>query len=611
MSRVNAGGRNIGLYYNGNSTKARVWAPFASTVDIELGDGRAIALQKEALGYWSAAIDAGPGARYKFILDGKEAMPDPASLYQPEGVHGYSEIINLDAHEWGGKEWKNPPLEDYIFYELHTGTFTNEGTFAAIADKIPHLLELGVTAIEIMPVGQFPGNRNWGYDGVFPFAAQDSYGGPGGLQQLVSKCHENGLAVVLDVVYNHMGPEGNYLPQYGPYFTDKYKTPWGDAVNYDDAWCDGVRDFVIENVLMWFRDFHIDALRFDAVHAIKDLSAKHILKEIREYTDVLQQQTGKTYHLIVECDLNDSRYIDTSEKNGLGMDAQWNDEFHHALRVCAGNDKKGYYADFDGVGHLAKSYCDAYVYDGVYSAFRQKTFGSKAVGHPGRQFAVFSQNHDQVGNRMLGERTSSLVSFEMLKLLAGAVLASPFLPLLFMGEEWGAPQPFQYFISHEDEKLADAVRKGRKEEFAHFHNDSDNCPDPQSEATFERCKLGWALAGTGRHAVLLAYYKALIALRKATPALRILNRENVTAYPIQQKQVLVLHRWHGQQNTCCVLNFSGMQQQIEAAFMPSSTEIIFSSADTQWMGPGYTHQPGTQNITITPESINIYTFRHV
>ncbi|MDB5263818.1 MAG: malto-oligosyltrehalose trehalohydrolase, partial [Adhaeribacter sp.] len=426
--------RSLGINFSASGeASVVVWAPKAHQVEVNLPDlNLSIPLKREDFGYWhTQTYQIEPGDNYKFVLNGDKHRPDPASLFQPEGVHGPSQAYNVKEYTWSDGGWKNPDLENYIFYELHTGTFSPAGTFAGLAEKLDYLLELGVTAIEIMPVAQFPGARNWGYDGVFPFAVQDSYGGPAGLQQLVDTCHQKGLAVVLDVVYNHLGPEGNYLGDYGPYFTSKYNTPWGPAINFDDAECDGVRQYFIQNVLMWFRDFHIDALRLDAVHAIKDFSPTHILREIKLYTDQLTQNTGRRHHLIVESDLNDTRFINPLEDQGYGMDAQWIDEFHHALRVTATAEKTGYYADFTGIDHLAKSYKDAYVYDGQYSPHRLKTFGVKAQDNPGRQFVVFSQNHDQVGNRMLGERTSQLVSFEMQKLLAGAVLVSPYLPMLF------------------------------------------------------------------------------------------------------------------------------------------------------------------------------------
>ncbi|MGN6637275.1 MAG: malto-oligosyltrehalose trehalohydrolase, partial [Mucilaginibacter sp.] len=468
-----------------------LWAPMANSVALEIENGKTIALQPAQYGYWHTSTDVIlPGDRYWFVLNKDKKLPDPASLSQPEGVHGPSQYIDLANFKWSDQAWKNPPINDYIFYELHTGTFSPQSNFEGITQRLDHLLELGITAIEIMPVAQFPGERNWGYDGVFPFAVHNSYGGARGLQQLVNTCHQKGLAVVLDVVYNHLGPEGNYLPEFGPYFTEKYKTPWGNAVNFDDAWCDGVRKYFIENSLMWFRDFHLDALRLDAVHAIKDFSPKHILKEIKENVNALIAETGKQYHLIVECDLNDPRYIDPLEKDGYGMDAQWIDEFHHALRVTAGQQRNGYYSDFTGIADLAKAYHDAYVYTGQFSEQRHKSFGIKP-NNPGEQFVAFSQNHDQVGNRMLGERTSTLVSFEMQKLMAGAVMVSPFLPLLFMGEEWSAQSPFQYFVSHSDKELIKAVQKGRREEFKEFHAEGET-PDPQSEDTFNRSKLNWS-----------------------------------------------------------------------------------------------------------------------
>ncbi|HUC82407.1 MAG TPA: malto-oligosyltrehalose trehalohydrolase, partial [Flavisolibacter sp.] len=425
MQPIDVRKRTIGINIENGTATANIWAPLAEKVEIEMkaeGESKILPLKKTDYGYWQTTSgEMREGTRYKIRIDDKAPFPDPASLFQPDDVHGESEVFDVNRYHWSNTAWNNLPLEDYIIYELHTGTFTDEGTFAALEEKLDYLKELGINAIEIMPVAQFPGNRNWGYDGVAPFAVQNSYGGPQGLQKLVDVCHQKGLAVILDVVYNHLGPEGNYLGAFGPYFTDKYNTPWGNAINFDDAWSDGVRRYFIENALMWFRDFRIDALRLDAVHAIKDFSPVHILKEIKLRVDELVQVTGRQHYLIVELDLNDTRFIDPVEKGGYGMDAQWVDEFHHALRVASGQEKSGYYSDFTGLAHLAKSYQDAYVYDGQYSPHRNKFFGIKADAAEGKQFIVFSQNHDQVGNRMLGERTSELVSFDMQKLLAGAV----------------------------------------------------------------------------------------------------------------------------------------------------------------------------------------------
>jgi len=610
MNRLNVARRNIGVVCIGQAVTIRVWAPMAQSVSIKWEDGSLVTLEKREFGYWTYQGAAAAGDKYMFIIDGKKELPDPASLYQPNGVHGHSMIFDPTVFEWGDSEWKNPPIEEYIFYELHTGTFTSDGTFEAIEEKLDHLLELGVTAIEIMPVGQFPGDRNWGYDVVFPFAVQNSYGGPLMLQRLIDKCHRKGIAVVLDVVYNHLGPEGNYLREFGPYFTDRYKTPWGEAVNYDGEWSDGVRDYVIENVLMWLRDFHIDALRLDAVHAIKDLSAIHILREVREHVDRLSVQTGKKYHLVVECDLNDSRFIDDTKSGGYGMTALWNDDFHHALRVSAGGETKGYYSDFNGVADLAKSYGNAFVYDGVYSLCRKRTFGMSAGLHGGERFIVCSQNHDQVGNRMLGERTSALVSFEMLKLLAGAVMVSPFLPLLFMGEEWGTESPFQYFISHSDTALVEAVRKGRKEEFAHFYSNETDVPDPHDEKTFTQCKLNWEEIEKGRHTILYEYYRQLILLRKGDAVLRKLSRQNTAAYPDTDKNILVLRRWNEQQGIVCILNFSGYNQDVVLPFKTEKLVPIFSSAEKVWGGPGTMTGSG-EEIIVLPESLTVYSYHHV
>ena len=586
-----------------------MWAPLKENVELLLtGKNKKISLQKDEWGYWTATTaDLQPGDLYQFIIEGDQTLPDPASLSQPQGVHGPSQAIDVSTFKWSDEGWKNPDLESYIMYELHTGAFTPEGTFGGIEGKLHYLKELGVNAIEIMPVAQFPGGRNWGYDGVFPYAVQDSYGGAEGLQKLVNACHQKGIAVVLDVVYNHMGPEGNYLGAYGPYFTDKYSTPWGNAINFDDAYCDGVRRFFIQNALMWLRDFRIDALRLDAVHAIKDFSATHFLRELKMEVDQLMQQTGRTHYLITELDLNDTKFINPLEQGGFGMDAQWIDEFHHALRVAAGGDKTGYYSDFDGIGHLAKSYRDAYVYDGQFSPHRKKKFGIPASENKGKQFVVFSQNHDQVGNRMLGERSSQLFSFEMQKLMAAAVLVSPYLPMLFMGEEWSEPHPFLYFVSHTDKELAEAVRKGRKAEFEAFHAQGE-APDPVAEETFNNSKLQWHLTGEGQHKTMLDYYKTLIRLRKELPALSHLNRKQLEVTENEQAQTVILRRWHEGQQVVCCLNFSKEQQEITLPDVSENWYLMLASANREWGGTAHTAPTakGKQSISLPPESATIY-----
>jgi maltooligosyltrehalose trehalohydrolase len=602
--------RTLGVNFNANrEAEILLWAPYAGSVEIKLtAADEKFPLLKENFGYWKAVTGRlKPGDLYKFVLDGEKERADPASLSQPEGVHGSSQAIDLKAFSWADEGWKNIALEDHIIYELHTGTFTPEGTFAGVEQKLDYLKELGITAIEIMPVSQFPGDRNWGYDGVYPYATQNSYGGPTALQHLVNVCHEKGMAVILDVVYNHIGPEGNYLGEFGPYFTEKYQTPWGKAINFDDAWCDGVRRYFIENVLMWFRDFHIDALRLDAVHAIRDFSPEHILREIRQQVNELMKITGRSYHLIVELDLNDTRFINPFEELGFGMDAQWIDEFHHALRVTAGQERNGYYTDFDGIAHLAKAYKDAYVYDGIYSPHRYKTFGSKADKNPGQQFVVFSQNHDQVGNRMLGERSSQLLSFEMQKLMAGAVIASPFLPMLFMGEEWSEPNPFLYFVSHTDPELQEAVRKGRKAEFAAFHALGE-APNPQSEETFLRSKLQWDLLDKDIHKAMFNYYQKLINLRKTHPALKNLNRRHMDVQLNEQQKMIFLHRWHEDKRVLVIMNFSDHQQLQTMPVYGNDWWKLIDSADTIWKGPvpapDFVRQGET--MVIQPESFLIY-----
>lgn len=603
--------RGLGVNFNAaGEAEVRLWAPLASAVHLFLvRGGQQLAMEAEAHGYWTLTTgQLQPGDPYQFLVDDRQPLPDPASLAQPQGVHGPSVAIDLKTFAALNNDWQNPPLADYMIYELHTGTFTPDGTFKGVIGKLEHLKNLGINAIELMPVAQFPGERNWGYDGVFPFAVQHSYGGAAGLKDLVDACHAQGIAVILDVVYNHLGPEGNYFPVYGPYFTEKYHTPWGNALNFDDAGCDEVRRYFIENVLMWFRDFHIDALRLDAVHAIRDFSPKHILQEMSEQVAELMAATGRLHHLIVECDLNDRRYISPVATGGFGIDAQWIDEFHHALRVTAGGNPDGYYADFRGIVHLAKAYRDAYVFDGQFSPHRDKKFGTSAAGLPGDRFIVFSQNHDQVGNRMLGERSSQLFDFEMQKLMAGAVMIAPFIPMLFMGEEWAAAEPFQYFVSHGDPDLVKAVREGRKAEFASFQAEGE-APDPQAEETFRRSTLNWEASASGHHQVMLVYYQRLIALRKQIPALSRPDREQCSVLVDELGQTLLLERWDGPRQIACLLNFAATEQ--EFIFREGHAwQVLLDSADTPWGGPGAGTLSGA-TVKIKPHSLIIYANYHV
>jgi len=574
--------RTLGINFSPTAS-ALVWAPLAKSASILINGKTSLASEKQALGYWGLdPIDIKPGDNYQFVIDAK-SCPDPASLFQPEGVHGSSQAFNLEAFEWNDNAWKGISPEELIIYELHIGTFNGSGTFNDAIEKISYLKELGITAIEMMPVAQFPGSRNWGYDGVFPFAVQNSYGGPEGLQNLVDAFHQQGLAVILDVVYNHLGPEGNYLWALGPYFTDKYKTPWGKAINFDDEWCDGVRKYYIENALMWLRDFHIDGLRLDAVHAIKDFSAKHILEEISENVKRLNELTGKVHFLIGESDLNDVRYINPPEKGGYGLDLQWCDEFHHAIHPLVTKEQYGYYSDFGKMGHLVKSFNDAFVYDGIYSENRKRTFGNKTTGLPGFKFVVFAQNHDQIGNRMLGERLSAMVDYNTLKLVAGTMFMSPFTPFIFMGEEYGETNPFLYFTSHEDKRLIHMVREGRKKEFAYFNNEGEP-PDPQAVETFNQSKLQWD-NHTEKQTKLLAFYKELIRLRKNHPVLKTTDRHGVRAELAQAGNAIVLHRQHHENLIVCIMNFEEKEVSIELPATNKPLYTLLNSAEEDPVNP--------------------------
>lgn len=610
MKEIDLSARSLGVNFNqAGEAHIVVWAPLLESVEIYLEKPRVMyPLMKDKYGYWELTTpELKPGDLYQFVLNDGRHVPDPASISQPYGVHGSSQALDLQSYPWTDQSWKNPQLEDYIFYELHVGTFSEEGTFAGIESKLDYLVDLGITAIELMPVAQFPGKRNWGYDGVYPFAVQDSYGGPEGLKHLVNACHEKGLAVVLDVVYNHMGPEGNYFSLYGPYFTKQYRTPWGDAINFDDEWSDGVRDYFIENTLMWFRDYHIDGLRLDAVHAIRDFSPVHILREIKQYVNDLSRETGRNHYLIVEMELNDNRFINSFDKGGYGMDAQWSDEFHHALRVSAGGERTGYYADMDGTAAFAKAYQNAYVHTGEYTFRRNKTFGTPTEPFQNHQFVVFSQNHDHIGNRMNGDRSSQLTNFEMLKVMAGSVITSPFLPLLFMGEEWAESRPFLYFTDHTDPELSTAVREGRKKEFAAFHGEGE-APDPTIQDSFDQSKLEWNLQQDPIHNTLYKYYRQLIQIRKDHPLIRQGNRQDMDVMVDEAKDVIVVRRWHQQQQLLIAMNFSCDPYVITVSDQAPVWKKCLDSADPQWGGEQASPdelQAGTL-LTLQPESILMY-----
>jgi maltooligosyltrehalose trehalohydrolase len=542
-------------------------------------------LSRDRDGYHEGIVpDVEPGNRYLYRLDGEKERPDPASRFQPDGVHGPSQICRAEF-PWEDSPWQGIPWEDYLLYELHVGTFTDEGTFEGVIARLDELKDLGLTALELMPVAQFPGARNWGYDGVYPFAVQASYGGAGGLKALVNACHRKGLAVVLDVVYNHLGPEGNYLWDYGPYFTDRYKTPWGSAVNFDGPGSDHVRRFFIENALYWIQDFHVDALRLDAVHAIFDFSAVPFLEALAQRVHQEGAATGRRVYLIAESSLNDTRLVRTPEQGGFGLDAQWNDDFHHSLRTVLTGERSGYYQDFGTLDHLAKAFREGFAYSGEYSLFRRRKHGRSSKDIPAHRFVVFSQNHDQVGNRLKGERLSASVSFEALKLAAGCVLLSPYAPLLFMGEEYGEKSPFPYFVSHSDPGLIEAVRKGRKDEFDAFEWEGEP-PDPQGEDTFLSAKLNRSLKDDMKNGTLLRFYRELIALRKANEALSALSKETMDVVAMEREEILFVRRWKGPEEWAMIFHFGKGKKSHQVPLPEGGWTKRLDSSDTRWLGPG-------------------------
>lgn len=564
-----------------------VWAPRAKRVEVILPNGnRAVELAPQARGYHSLIVPrVAAGSDYVYRLDAGAARADPASRYQPDGVFGSSRVVDVWNFEWSDHAWPGLPLREYILYELHVGTYTPAGTLSSINAQLADLKALGVTAIELMPVAQFPGTRNWGYDGVFPFAVQNTYGGPHSLQGLVNTCHQEGIAVVLDVVYNHLGPEGNYLSEFGPYFTDRYHTPWGEALNFDGPQSDEVIRYFVENALSWLEDFHIDALRLDAIHGIFDRSAQPFLAMLSSAVDNLSGQIGRPLHLIAESDLNDARFVGARNQGGFGLHAQWNDDFHHSLHSLQTGEHAGYYCDFGSIRQLEKALQHGFVFTGEYSEFRQRRHGSSSNSILRSQLVVYSQNHDQVGNRMLGERSSVLLGMEAQKLSAAMVMLSPNLPLLFMGEEYGEIAPFLYFTSHQDPHLAEAVRNGRRAEFAAFQGHALP-PDPQAESTFLASRLDHPLRRERKHRVLWEFYRELIRLRKTLAALRESDASSLDVTCCDPPNCLRVRRTYEQEEIVMLFNF-GHRSADCGSDIPSDTWTrLLDSSDTLWMGPG-------------------------
>jgi maltooligosyltrehalose trehalohydrolase len=536
-----------------------VWAPRLEHVTLvtwQDGRRREIVMEAQPYGYFyhrEARVEE--GLRYAFLLPDGHEYPDPASRWQPDGVHKPSALFLPERYGWNDASWRGIPRDDLVIYELHAGAFTPGGTFEAIIPRLPELVELGITAIEIMPVAQFSGERNWGYDGVHPYAVQNSYGGPRGLQRLVDAAHQAGLAVILDVVYNHLGPEGNYLGKFGWYFTDHHRTPWGDAINFDGPYSDAVRKFFVDNACMWVRDFHMDGLRLDAADVIYDYGARHVLEELQTAVQAEARAAGRTVHVIAETDQDDVRQIKPVDVGGYGLDGVWNDGFHHSIHALLTGERDGYYVDFGRPRHLAKAFNDGFVYDGCYSPFRRRHHGSRVGNLDRSHFVVCVQNHDQIGNRATGDRLATLLAPEANRLACGLLLLSPYVPLLFMGEEYGETRPFPFFCSFSDSPLIEAIREGRRAEFAALaFKWGDELPDAQATDTFLSAKLQWAWPEGSEAAFRRRLYQDLLLARRRWPALR--DRQHTHArllYPIvsgefnaiggdQEPTVLVVER---------------------------------------------------------------------
>ena len=602
------GGRLGACFLGSSGTAFEVWAPTAERVEVLLagpgddpaeGDPRTAPLEPHSDGYHRGTVPrVGPGDTYLFRLHRADGTvvdrPDPASRHQPAGVHGPSAVDDPTAFAWTDQGFAARPLHDQVIYELHVGTFSPQGTFDGVATQLDHLSTLGVTTIELMPVAQFPGARNWGYDGVLPYAVQDSYGGPEGLRRLVDAAHAHDIAVILDVVYNHLGPEGNHLDDFGPYFSPRYGTPWGPGLNTDGPQADPVRRYVVEHAVSLVRDHHLDGFRLDAVHGIVDTSAVHLLEELATAVHTEAERIGRPVHLIAESDLCDPRLVRSPQAGGYGLDAQWADDLHHAVHVAITGERDGYYLDYTGLDDLRTMLRDRYVFAGRYSAHRERTVGRPARDVPYDRFVACVQNHDQVGNRMLGERLAELTDLEGCKLAAAALLTSPFVPMLFMGEEYADPAPFRYFVSHSDPDLIDAVRTGRREEFAAFAWQGE-APDPQAQETFDASQLDLSLAHAGgRHTYLHTCYRELIALRRRLDLLHRPDAPDLDVIPVPGRQTLALHRSDGAAAVAVVINAEPDSVEVAIPAAPGMWTVRLDTADARFGGPGRADDPGFQ-----------------
>jgi maltooligosyltrehalose trehalohydrolase len=561
-----------------------VWAPEKEQVFLHIVHpfDRELKMKKNNEGYFSVAVDeVHDGCRY-FFRPGKEDLPDPGSHYQPGGVHGPSQVVDHSIFNWTDLDWKGIPLKELVFYEVHTGTFTPEGTFEAIIPLLPEIRDSGFNAIELMPVAQFPGSRNWGYDGVYPYSVQNSYGGPEGLKKLVDACHSEGIAVFLDVVYNHLGPEGNYFSSFGPYSTSKYKIPWGDAINLDDAWSDGVREYFSDNPAFWFRNYHIDGIRADAIHMIYDSGAVNFWELTMRKVEEEEEKQGRKFCLIAEADYNSPKVISPAVSGGYGFDALWLDDFHHALYVLLHREGRSRYEDFGALEQLAKAYTDGFVHSGEYVKFRKKRHGASSAGLPGDRFVVFNQNHDQVGNRVGGERLPVLVGYDQVRQASAAIILSPYIPLFFMGEEYGEENPFFYFVSHSNEELIYSVREGRKIEFESYNWDREP-PDPQDEYTFKRSMIEWDKRYSGRHRLILEWNRELLRLRRSQRSLRNFSKDGVFVYLFGQEGLGLLRKSSDESEMIlCIFNISEREISIEMPAIAAKWNILIDSNDEKW-----------------------------
>jgi maltooligosyltrehalose trehalohydrolase len=579
----------------------KVWAPSAQKIGVKIGDATYPMSGPSEQGWWTALLEqAGPGTDYGFVLgDDPKAWPDPRSESQPSGVHGLSRVYDQTAFSWSDQGWDAMALARAAIYELHIGTFTPAGTFDSAIERLEYLVELGITHVELMPVAAFPGGHGWGYDGASLFAVTEQYGGPDGLKRLVDACHGRGLAVLLDVVYNHFGPVGNYSGKYGPYITERHHTPWGGAINFEGEGSDEVRRFFCDNALMWMRDYHIDGLRLDAVHEYIDRSAVHFMEQLSSEVKALSKELGRRLVLIAESDLNDPRVVTPAKDGGYGMDAQWSDDFHHALFTLLSpeGEGKGYYSDFGTFEKLAKALTRNFVQDGSYSKYRGRSHGRPSDDLSPHHFLGYIQNHDQVGNRAVGDRVDKTVGIDLAKVAAALVFTAPFIPMIFQGEEYAASTPFQYFADHEDPEMAKAVKNGRRSEFAAFGWDPEEIPDPESVETFLRSKLNWEEIHQGRHEEMLSWYRRLIQLRRGSVSLNDGSPGHVKVRFNEKERLLVMERGavvvmcnfgsqraevaHSREFPVLLASRSGVEIEGGSVLLPAESVAILSGEQSQ------------------------------